>query len=170
MATKLRKMHLTSVDLVRAGANQEADICLFKSADGQNDGQQAAQSEEELFKQFLDWKQEQATAGTSAANVEGVAKEYTTFKEIEQTRNANDRLWRYTDALNASLRSIQEDHDLSENEKSELMLASLDQFDEAMQLLIEDLCKVPEAQKPPDSKPEPAAEKQPAGFDEIEEI
>lgn len=32
MATKLKKMHLTSVDLVRAGANQEADICLYKSA------------------------------------------------------------------------------------------------------------------------------------------
>ena len=34
MATKLKKMELTSVDLVRAGANQEADICLFKSLDG----------------------------------------------------------------------------------------------------------------------------------------
>lgn len=34
MATKLRNMRLTSVDLVRAGANQEADICLFKSLDG----------------------------------------------------------------------------------------------------------------------------------------
>lgn len=34
MATKLQKMMLTSVDLVRAGANQEADICLFKSLDG----------------------------------------------------------------------------------------------------------------------------------------
>lgn len=34
MATKLRNLQLTSVDLVRAGANQEADICLFKSLDG----------------------------------------------------------------------------------------------------------------------------------------
>ena len=34
MATKLKKMILTSVDLVRAGANQEADICIFKSLDG----------------------------------------------------------------------------------------------------------------------------------------
>lgn len=34
MATKLRNLKLTSVDLVRAGANQEADICLFKSLDG----------------------------------------------------------------------------------------------------------------------------------------
>lgn len=33
VATKLKNMKLTSVDLVRAGANQEADICLFKSAD-----------------------------------------------------------------------------------------------------------------------------------------
>lgn len=34
MATKLRKMRLTSVDLVPRGANQEADICLYKSLDG----------------------------------------------------------------------------------------------------------------------------------------
>ena len=35
MAQKLKNMELTSVDLVRAGANQEADICLFKSLNGQ---------------------------------------------------------------------------------------------------------------------------------------
>lgn len=33
MTTKLKKMRLTSVDLVRAGANPKADICLYKSAD-----------------------------------------------------------------------------------------------------------------------------------------
>lgn len=32
MATKLKNLKLTSVDLVRAGANQEAEICIFKSA------------------------------------------------------------------------------------------------------------------------------------------
>lgn len=32
MATELKKIKLTSVDLVRAGANQEAEIDLFKSA------------------------------------------------------------------------------------------------------------------------------------------
>ncbi len=31
LAAKLTNLKLTSVDLVRAGANQEADICLFKS-------------------------------------------------------------------------------------------------------------------------------------------
>lgn len=34
MATKLKNMRLVSVDLVRRGANQEADICLYKSLDG----------------------------------------------------------------------------------------------------------------------------------------
>ena len=34
MATKLKNLRLTSVDLVRRGANQEADICLYKSMDG----------------------------------------------------------------------------------------------------------------------------------------
>ncbi len=33
MAMRLTNLKLTSVDLVRAGANQGADICLFKSAD-----------------------------------------------------------------------------------------------------------------------------------------
>ena len=33
MATKLKNMRLTSVDLVKSGANQKADICLFKSAE-----------------------------------------------------------------------------------------------------------------------------------------
>lgn len=33
MATKLKNMRLTSVDLVGRGANQEADICLFKGMD-----------------------------------------------------------------------------------------------------------------------------------------
>jgi len=31
LASRLTNLKLTSVDLVRAGANQEADICLFKS-------------------------------------------------------------------------------------------------------------------------------------------
>ena len=33
MATMLKNMKLISVDLVGRGANQEADICLFKGMD-----------------------------------------------------------------------------------------------------------------------------------------
>lgn len=32
-ATKLKELEVNSVDLVRAGANQAADICLYKSAE-----------------------------------------------------------------------------------------------------------------------------------------
>lgn len=37
MATKLKNMRLTSVDLVRRGANQEADICFFKGLNEPHD-------------------------------------------------------------------------------------------------------------------------------------
>ena len=33
MATKLKNMRLVSVDLVPRGANQNADICLYKGMD-----------------------------------------------------------------------------------------------------------------------------------------
>jgi len=38
MASKLKNIRLTSVDLVRAGANPEADICLFKSFSAEENG------------------------------------------------------------------------------------------------------------------------------------
>ena len=49
MATKLKKMHLTSVDLVRAGANQEADICLFKSAEPETPSKTISKSDPDRF-------------------------------------------------------------------------------------------------------------------------
>lgn len=39
MTTRLKDLRLTSVDLVGAGANQEADICFYKSAAGPPDGE-----------------------------------------------------------------------------------------------------------------------------------
>ena len=58
MANKLKNLRLTSVDLVRAGANQAADICLFKSApeaqsnrDPPSGGYQTDESEE-LYMQY----------------------------------------------------------------------------------------------------------------------
>ena len=38
MANMLKNMKLTSVDLVGRGANQEADICLFKGMDTDFEG------------------------------------------------------------------------------------------------------------------------------------
>lgn len=59
MTTKLKNLRLTSVDLVGAGANQEADICLYKSAAGppagepeQNEAERYDEIEEVLGDRF----------------------------------------------------------------------------------------------------------------------
>ncbi len=49
MATKLKKMRLTSVDLVRAGANQQADICLYKSAEPHAPTRTISKSDQDRF-------------------------------------------------------------------------------------------------------------------------
>lgn len=135
MANKLKNMQLTSVDLVRAGANQEADICLFKSADSQ----------------------------PPADGTIPVEKEHTTFNQITDNRENSEKLWQYTDALNCSIRSIMDDHDLSKEQRSELMLQSLQQFDSAMKDLIGKLASGSPARKE-------NAVMAKADFDEIEEV
>ncbi len=52
MANRLKNLRLTSVDLVKAGANQEADICLYKSLESNNENPEPAgfdDIEEEFF-------------------------------------------------------------------------------------------------------------------------
>lgn len=140
MATKLKKMKLTSIDLVRAGANQEADIMLYKSADPQNEPAEGpTEHETNLFKRFLGWIRSNPTEG----NVEpesGIQKDYSTFNQITAGQESRDMLWRYTEALTTSIRSIQDDKDLDVEHKKQMMLKSLDEFDGAMEALIDKLC------------------------------
>lgn len=49
MANRLKNLRLTSVDLVKAGANQEADICLYKSVEPQTEPAGFDNIEEEFF-------------------------------------------------------------------------------------------------------------------------
>ena len=98
MATKLKNLRLTSVDLVRAGANQEADICLYKSAD--QDPPTAR--EEGIFKRFLNWLKDNPA---EEAPEESVEKGFVTFDQVNDNRENQDRLWRYIDTLGCSLRS-----------------------------------------------------------------
>lgn len=130
MATKLRNLQLTSVDLVRAGANQEADICLYKSADGE---EIPAEHEVGIFKRFMNWLR-------SEQPEEAVEKDYSTFKQITEGRDKQEKLWQYTNALTESLCSIQNDHDLDQEGKARMMRESLQQFTGAMDSLIGDLC------------------------------
>ena len=142
MATKLKNMRLTSVDMVRAGANQEADICLFKSADPAEATESPTEEEKNIFKRFLNFIRKGATERENEPET-SIEKDYSTFDMINSRRENNDKLWRYTDALTCSIRSIQEDNDLDEEEKLKMMHKSLDEFDAAMEELMEDLCKIP---------------------------
>ena len=95
MATKLKKMKLTSVDLVRAGANQEASIELFKSE-------------------------------------VPVEKDAQSFREITDARKEQEKLWGYNDALTQSVRSIQEDRELDEETRQDLLQETWEQYCAAM--------------------------------------
>lgn len=171
MATKLKNMHLTSVDLVRAGANQAADICLYKSADPQDAAEQPTEHETNIIKRFLNWLNENATEAPQEPET-AVEKDYTTFNTINSNRENADKIWRYTDALNCSIRSIQDDKDLTADQKLQMMKQSLGEFDSAMASLFESLCCI----QPPKAEtvmakaaPEEEVEKADR-YDEIEEV
>ena len=139
MASKLKNMRLTSVDLVRNGANQEADICLFKSTDPEEDPAQPTTEEKNIFKRFINWLR--ANPEEEAQEVDDtVEKDFSTFDSLNAARENNEKLWQYTSALSESIRSIQMDQDLDKSQKLQLMNQSMEQFDSAMAELIKALC------------------------------
>lgn len=150
MATKLKNLRLTSVDLVRAGANQEADICLYKSAEQDPPTAQ----DEGIFKRFLNWLKDNPNEEVPEEPVE---KDFVTFDQVNDNRENQDRLWRYIDALSCSLRSIQEDQGLGNQQRATQMQESVQQFTNAMNALIPRLCGM-------------ETQVVPAGYDVIEEV
>lgn len=108
MANKLKKMHLTSVDLVRAGANQEADICLYKSAEAT---EMPSEHENGIFKRFINWLRNNPTEG-----------------ENEPSEPTNEMMLAYTEALEKSVQSIRDDNTINDTEKVQLLCKSFQQF------------------------------------------
>lgn len=124
MATKLKKMKLTSVDLVRAGANQEADICLFKSADPPEAAESPTEKETNIFKRFIHWLRENPTEA-----------EYEPQNHIEKADDQPDLEYIYKSALAESLYSIMTDDTLTEIEKKEMTEESLRQYNDKVREL-----------------------------------
>ena len=113
MATKLKDIRLTSVDLVRAGANQEADICLFKSADPIEATEIPTEPEKNIFKRFIAWLKENPTEA---------APEPQDYID----KSSTDEI--YKSAIIESLTSIANDPNLDNDEKLEMVEKSLEQF------------------------------------------
>ena len=134
MATKLKDMKLTSVDLVRAGANQEADICLFKSATEQEATPEATESptepEKNIFKRFIAWLKENPTEAENEPQ-----------SPIEKADEQPDLETIYKAAIIESIQSIVGDDALTADEKIETIEKSLEQFYKKRKLLwdIDDL-------------------------------
>lgn len=124
MATKLKNMKLTSVDLVRAGANQEADICLFKSADPPEAPESPTDEEKNIFKRFIDWIRKNPTEAATEPP-----------SPIEKTDEAPDLEYLYKSALADSLYSIMRDEALTEIEKKDMAEESLSQYSEKIREL-----------------------------------
>lgn len=122
MATKLKNMKVTSVDLVRAGANQEADICLFKSADTEEATESPPEDEIELLKQFITSFEKTSTEADNEPH-----------SPIQKADLENI----YKSAIVESLRSIIEDDTLSKSQKKSMAKESVKQFEEKMRELNE---------------------------------
>lgn len=120
MATKLKNMHLTSVDLVRAGANQEADICLFKSADPQEAAEGPTDAQTNILKRFLAWLFENPAEPPSEPE--------NPIEKADDQPTADI----YKSAITESLQSIAADDTLTQEEKNSLIEKSIGQYHDAM--------------------------------------
>ena len=119
-ATKIRKLKLTSVDMVRRGANPDAHINLYKSAEG-NPADKPEDATNNIVKAIVD--------GLKAAfGMNEVEKKADTF---EEPREVQDNRAEYQDALTKSIDSILDDESLTAVEKSNMMADSIEQFADA---------------------------------------
>lgn len=158
MATKLKNMKLTSVDLVRAGANQEADICLFKSADPPEAPESPTDEEKNIFKRFIDWIRKNPTeAATEPPD------------PIEKTDEAPDLEYLYKSALADSLYSIMRDETLTEIEKKDMAEESLSQYSEKIRELNGEEDEEAIEEEVQEEEPEEDQEDE-NRFDELEEV
>lgn len=131
MATKLKNMKLKSVDLVKAGANQEAHIRLHKSAESGTTSQEASETpteaEKNIFKRFLGWLHESLTDFDYEPENPITKGD---LPEVDDTANI------YKSAIAESVHSILADDSLSAEEKNDMIKKSLDQYHEKMMELV----------------------------------
>ena len=123
---KLKDLELTSVDLVKRGANPDADIMLYKSMDGA--------PEEPVKKSFWTRFGEGIAKAFSHMDDEDFYDEDEIFKsdEAERIEKAEDTMYHYTGALEESFSSIMKDNTLSGEERQALLLKSLGEFSDTV--------------------------------------
>lgn len=121
MATKLKNLRMTSVDLVRNGANQAADICLYKSADPTEDPTMPTAEETNVLKRFF--------ARLFATATEAAVEPDDPIEKADEESCLADV---YKSAITESLQSIAADETLSATEKNDMIAKSLSEYHDAM--------------------------------------
>ena len=117
--TKLKKLEVNSVDLVPAGANQDAHINLYKS------------KEQPVWERFVGMVKK--SFGMDEAELQAVYEER--FQTVNKQRIENE-IWDYTSALRESFASIVKDDELGSKDRAELLAKSMDEFTTAMSEVI----------------------------------
>lgn len=110
--TKLKKLDMTSVDLVRRGANQKADIMLYKNAEG---------GPTEEIPQGL-WK-----------NIQETVKKWFDGEQGDELKEFKVMKASYMDAIDYSMESIIKDDTMDTVAKAEMLKESISQFAEALE-------------------------------------
>ena len=163
---KLHIEKLTSVDLVNRGANPDADICLFKSAEGEEPTAPTAEPDNlspedvSLAKRLIELVKSTFKPMTeNEPPAEPVEKDARSFAAVSAEREMNEDLWRYNDALMTSFRSVVEDTALDATQRQTMLLESLEQFTDAMKSFIPALSGIAktageESPETPETEPE----------------
>ena len=113
--TKLKNIHLTSVDLCQQGANPDAKITLYKSADAETAHSPVSRA----------WSRIKDTLSV-------VRKDAQTFGDVEGLQETRRTLYQYQDAFYSSIQSILGDGEQDDSTKRDLLLQSLSEFNDAM--------------------------------------
>ena len=147
MAKKLKNLEVTKVDFVDEGANQGANIKLFKRKD-QNDNpvvavpvQDPMKEQKSLFKRlmhsigkslgFNDEEIDSFSEPSADGNVQKGNSQTFGDKMTEVKRQkVADEIWSICYALQSSLQSILYDEDLEREKAKEMMEQSISEFDE----------------------------------------
>lgn len=141
MSEKKKKGHnlkidyLTSVDLCGKGANPDAHICLYKSADVDPEPQQKEvpeTKERSLLGKMYDLLKAAFEPDPVYSELVPIDKDAQTFGEIRAAEEVTENLWKYTDALRQSIRSIVGDGEIDANTKYIKLTETLEQFSTAM--------------------------------------
>ena len=138
MATKLKGLSVTSVDLVDQGANPDAHIRLFKR--GGQEPEPAADPDDGIIRKLIAWlnkgNAEPPDGSGGEPPAEPVGKDAASFSEEysrEQLRAAMSQMYDCCYALSDSFCSIISDKELDTETKKSMILTSLDEFTTVIQ-------------------------------------